>query len=61
VIVSVNERLSDQLQVTGLADFIGHDNIYRSTERVGTVLEQAYRDARAWIAEQDGNGGHQEP
>jgi SulP family sulfate permease len=60
VIVSVNERLGDQLRVTGLADFIGHDNIYRATERVGTVLEQAYRDARAWVAERDETGGHHE-
>ena len=45
VIVSVNERLGDQLRVTGLVDVIGVDNVYRSTERVGGALDDAYRDA----------------
>ena len=50
VIVSVSDRLADQLRVTGLVDFIGADNVYRSTERVGGALEEAYRDAMSWIA-----------
>jgi Sulfate permease and related transporters (MFS superfamily) len=56
VIVSVNERLADQLRVTGLVDDIGADNVYRSTEGVGTVLERAYRDAEAWIAARQTEG-----
>ena len=50
VIVSVSDRLADQLRVTGLIDIIGADNVYRSTERVGGALEEAYRDAVAWVA-----------
>ena len=50
VIVSVNERLADQLRVTGLVDFIGAGNVYRSTERIGDALERAYQDAVAWVA-----------
>ena len=49
VIVSVNERLADQLRVTGLIDFIGVDNVYRSTERIGDAMERAYQDAVTWV------------
>ena len=50
VIVSLNEPLAEQFRVTGFTDFIGPENLYRATERVGAALEQAQRDARAWIA-----------
>jgi SulP family sulfate permease len=52
VLVSVNERLGEQFRVTGLADAVGAGNIYGSHARVGHALEQAYRDARAWVATQ---------
>ena len=50
VIVSLNEPLAEQFRVTGFTGFIGPENLYRATERVGAALEQAERDARAWIA-----------
>ena len=50
VIVSLNEPLAEQFRVTGFTEFIGPENLYRATERVGAALEQAQRDARAWIA-----------
>ena len=50
VIVSLNEPLAEQFRVTGFTEFIGPENLYRGTERVGAALEQAQRDARAWIA-----------
>ena len=50
VIVSLNEPLAEQFRVTGFTEVIGPENLYRATERVGAALEQAQRDARAWIA-----------
>ncbi len=50
VIVSVNERLAEQLRVTGLTDLIGPENLYRGIERVGAALDEAHRDAVAWVA-----------
>ncbi len=55
VIVSLNEPLAEQFRVTGVTEFIGPENLYRATEQVGAALEQAHRDARAWIATQDQN------
>ena len=45
VLVSLNESLAEQFRVTGLADVIGVENMYESTDRVGAATEQAYRDA----------------
>ena len=50
VIVSVNDRLADQLRVTGLTDLLGPENLYRGSERIGAALDQAHRDAVAWVA-----------
>ncbi len=50
VLVSLNERLAEQFRVTGLADLIGVENMYESTDRVGAASEQAYRDALVWVA-----------
>jgi SulP family sulfate permease len=59
VIVSVNDRLADQLRVTGLTDLLGPENLYRGSERIGASLEHAHRDAVTWVAQQaqsdDGN------
>jgi len=55
VIVSLNEALAEQFRVAGLTHFIGPENLYRGSERVGAALEQANRDARDWIAAQDRN------
>ena len=56
VIVSVNERLADQLRVTGLVDFIGVENVYRSTERIGDAMERAYQDAVTWVEARETDG-----
>ncbi len=55
VIVSLNEPLAEQFRVTGFTEFIGPENLYRANERVGAALEQAQRDARAWIATRNQN------
>ena len=54
VLVSLNERLAEQFRVTGLADLIGVENMYESTDRVGAASEQAYRDALGWVAARGG-------
>ena len=56
VVVSLNEQLAEQFRVTGLTDLLGIENMYGSTERLGAALEQAYRDALAWIEAQDESG-----
>ena len=56
VVVSVNEQLAEQFRVTGLTDMIGAENMYRSNERLGAALDEAYTDAEAWIAAQDDDG-----
>ena len=45
VIVSLNEPLAEQFRVTGFTEFIGPENLYEATERVGFALDQAQRDA----------------
>ena len=56
VLVSLSERLAEQLRVTGLADLIGTENMYESTDRVGAASEQAYRDALVWVAARGESG-----
>jgi SulP family sulfate permease len=49
VIVSANERIQEQLRVTGVTDVIAPENIYAGDERVGATLKRAYADAVTWI------------
>ena len=49
VIVSANERIIEQLAVTGITDVIGEANIYPGDERVGATVTRAYVDAVAWV------------
>jgi len=49
VIVSANQRIQEQLRVTGVADLVGPEGIYTGDERVGATLKRAYADAAAWI------------
>ncbi len=49
VIVSANERIQEQLRITGITDLIGADNVYSGDERVGASLERAHSDAVAWV------------
>lgn len=60
VIVSANERVEEQLAVSGITDVIGTDGIYRGDDRVGATINQANSDAVAWIAGQ-GSRGHDAP
>ncbi len=51
MIVSTTAEIDDQLAVTGIADVIGTDSVYRGDERVGATTAQAEREALAWIDE----------
>lgn len=49
VIVSVSERISEQLAVTGITDVIGATNVYEGDERIGAATLRAFEDAVAWV------------
>ncbi len=49
VLVSTNERIDDQLAVTGISDLLGPENVYRGDHRVGATVRRAYDDAMAWV------------
>lgn len=50
VIVSANDRIQEQLAVTGITDLIGTASVYPGDERVGATLLRAYRETEAWVA-----------
>ena len=52
LIVSTNERIEEQLSVTGVIGVIGADSVYRGDERVGAAVRRADADARAWVESQ---------
>jgi len=61
VIVSANDRVQEQLVVTGITATIGADNVYTGDERLGATLKRAHADAIAGIETRhraDGSGGH---
>ena len=49
VIVSASDRIIEQLDVTGITEVIGADNVYPGDERVGATVARAQADAEAWI------------
>ena len=50
VVVSVGDEVRRQLEVAGIIDVIGPENVYRGDERVGAAVRRAYDDAIAWVA-----------
>ncbi len=50
VVVSTNERIDEQLGVTGIVAVIGADNVYAGDQRLGAAIRRAYDDAVAWVA-----------
>ena len=48
-IVSANERIIEQLTVTGITDVIGANGIYPGDERVGATVARAEADAASWV------------
>jgi SulP family sulfate permease len=62
VIASANERIREQLAVTGITGLIGAENVYMGDERVGATVRRAYDDAVRWVAQRapaaaSGEGG----
>ncbi len=57
VIVSANQRIQEQLRVTGVTDLVAPENIYTGDERVGATLKRAYADAVTWIASRESDFG----
>jgi sulfate permease, SulP family len=53
VLVSANPRIRAQLELTGVADLIGRENLYEGNERLGGAVRRAYQDATAWIENVD--------
>ncbi|HYO44380.1 MAG TPA: SulP family inorganic anion transporter [Candidatus Limnocylindrales bacterium] len=49
VVVSTNERIDEQLALTGIAAVIGPENMLQGTERLGATVRSAYDDATAWV------------
>ena len=49
VLISVDERIRDQLAVAGITDVVDGEDIYGVNERVGATLRRAYRDAQVWV------------
>jgi SulP family sulfate permease len=49
VVVSTNERIDEQLGVTGITGVIGTENVYAGDHRVGAAIRRAYDDALAWV------------
>ena len=46
----VGDEVRRQLEVAGIIDVIGPENVYRGDERVGAAVRRAYDDAIAWVA-----------
>ena len=57
VIVSVSDRIREQLELAGVAGVVGHENLYIGDERVGAAVKRANRDALDWIAARRTDGG----
>jgi sulfate permease, SulP family len=58
VVVSTNERIDEQLAVTGITGLIGAENVYAGDHRVGAAIRRAHDDARAWVAANRDGGGN---
>ena len=61
MIVSAGERIREQLDVTGIAELIGADNIYTGDERIGATVKRAYADALVWVEANRHAGGTDPP
>lgn len=50
VVVSVTERVEEQLRIGGVIAVITDEGVYRGDERAGATLTRAMQDASAWVA-----------
>ena len=56
-LVGLNERVTEQLEKTGLLDLLGEEDVYPADKVLGKALADAEADALAWIAEQEAADG----
>jgi sulfate permease, SulP family len=49
MVVSVSDRVLEQLTVTGITDVIGADHVHAGDDRLGWAFAQAHADATAWL------------
>jgi len=49
MLVSADENMHDQLQVAGVADLVGEQNVFTSDEWLGQTLRTAYDNAVTWV------------
>jgi SulP family sulfate permease len=55
VLVSADQQLIEQFDVTGVTTAVGEDNIYPTDDRVGAAVARAARDAGEWIGRNQGD------
>jgi sulfate permease, SulP family len=48
-LVSVSDRVFEQLEIAGVTQVIDADDVYLGDERVGATLLRAHADAVAWV------------
>ncbi len=53
MLVGVSEPVYHQLELTGLLDQLGKENVYRATTIMGDSSLNAYQDAAAWLAQKN--------
>jgi sulfate permease, SulP family len=51
MLVGVSKPVYHQLEITGLLDQLGKENVYRATTSMGDSSMNAYQDAAAWLAQ----------
>lgn len=54
MVVSADERIQEQLRVTGVTALIGTENIYERDERLAASLRRAHGDALVWVDRERG-------
>lgn len=57
ILVSADDRVIEQLRVTGVAAIVGEENIYPADEWLGGTLKRAHGDALAWIRARSASNG----
>jgi sulfate permease, SulP family len=49
MVVSVSDRVDEQLRIAGIAEVIGEDHVYPGDDRLGATFARAYADAVEWV------------
>jgi hypothetical protein len=52
MLCNVSDAVLEQIKVTEVYEMIGEENIYRSSPIIGASLEEAWKAAEKWIADQ---------